>query len=59
MVDRYFFINTDDPKNMNEEDAERELATLATEIRRHDELYHGQDTPKISDAEYSSVCGSS
>ncbi len=52
MVGRYFIINTDDPKNMKEEDAERELATLATEIRRHDELYHGQDTPKISDAEY-------
>ena len=30
----------------------RELAALAAEISHHDELYHGQDAPKLSDAEY-------
>ncbi len=51
----HFIINTDDPTTMNEEDAERELATLAIEISRHDELYHGQNTPRISDGEYDQI----
>ncbi|QFY60587.1 NAD-dependent DNA ligase LigA [Rhizobium grahamii] len=34
------------------EDAAAELARLAKEIARNDELYHGEDRPAISDAEY-------
>ncbi len=31
------------------------LDTLFAEIRRHDSLYHGQDSPQISDAEYDAL----
>ena len=37
---------------LNEAEAKVELARLATEIARHDEAYHRQDAPTVSDAEY-------
>ena len=55
MATRHFIFNTDDPTTMNEDDVKRELAALAAEISHHDELYHGQDTPEISDAEYDKI----
>lgn len=40
------------PKDLNEKQAESEITRLNNEINRHDKLYHGKDSPKISDAEY-------
>jgi DNA ligase (NAD+) len=42
-------------ENLTEEQAAAELAFLAAEIARHDELYHGHDKPEISDAEYDAL----
>jgi DNA ligase (NAD+) len=33
-------------------EARKELKSLDSEIARHDELYHGQDKPEITDGEY-------
>ena len=42
-------------ETLSEEEAAAELAFLAAEIARHDELYHGQDAPEISDADYDAL----
>ncbi|HEV7250651.1 MAG TPA: NAD-dependent DNA ligase LigA [Shinella sp.] len=42
-------------ENLTEEEAAAELAFLAAEIARNDELYHGQDAPEISDADYDAL----
>ena len=39
-------------KNLTREQAEEALAWLAAEIGRHDALYHAEDAPEISDADY-------
>lgn len=38
--------------DLSKEDARARYKFLITEINRHDQLYHGQDKPEISDAAY-------
>ena len=40
---------------MARQDAATRIETLRREIRRHDALYHGQDRPEVSDAEYDAL----
>jgi DNA ligase (NAD+) len=40
---------------LTEEEAQQDLAALAAEIAHHDEAYHRQDAPEISDAEYDAL----
>ena len=42
-------------ERLTEEEAQAELAALAAEIARHDALYHRQDAPEISDADYDAL----
>lgn len=44
-----------DPSQMQPDEARAELLALADEIARHDALYHGDDAPEISDADYDAL----
>ena len=47
--------STVSPDALTSEQAVVELKRLATEIRQHDEAYHGRDEPTITDAEYDAL----
>ena len=47
-----FILQTTNPADMTEAEAATELANLAAEIARHDALYHGEDNPELTDADY-------
>ncbi|PDT84922.1 NAD-dependent DNA ligase LigA [Sinorhizobium sp. BJ1] len=42
-------------EQLTEVEAAEELTFLAAELARHDALYHGQDAPEISDADYDAL----
>lgn len=44
-----------DVESLNREEAEAALAELAAAIAHHDQRYHQQDAPEISDAEYDAL----
>jgi len=44
-----------DPDTLTEDQATARLAELAAEIARHNALYHDQDAPEISDADYDAL----
>lgn len=44
-----------DPADLTPDEASNELTYLAGEIARHDALYHGEDAPEITDADYDAL----
>ena len=44
--------NSPEPTQMSADQAAQELAHLAERIAHHDRMYHGEDAPEITDAEY-------
>lgn len=44
-----------DPATLSEAEAANELMRLARAIARHDRLYHSEDSPEVSDAEYDAL----
>ena len=43
------------PGEISEAEAANELMRLARQIAHHDRLYHAEDSPEITDAEYDAL----
>src|SRR5437868_14723947 len=52
---RNFSPGMAEPREPSEAEAANRLMRLAKEIARHDKLYHDQDAPEVSDAEYDAL----
>ena len=48
-------MSSRDPKTLTDLEAAAELAKLADEIAHHNQRYHGDDDPEISDAEFDAL----
>ena len=48
-------MSSRDPKTLTDLEAAAELAKLADEIAHHNQRYHGDDDPEISDAEFDAM----
>ena len=44
-----------DPATLSEAEAANRLMRLAREVAKHNRLYHDQDAPEISDADYDAL----
>ena len=55
MTERDLFNTQNSVDALSEDEAANELERLAAEILHHDERYHGDDKPEISDAAYDAL----
>jgi len=55
MMARLNGVSSKNIEDLTDQEAEAELAWLAREIKRHDDLYYRKDQPEISDSDYDAL----